>query len=366
MRIAFFILNVFDYDSRAQLICEDIVSCNWQLEIITAAGGKMTSFKGAPIHQIPQPTWPLRQRRFIEFNIRAAALGRKFKPDICHAVDLDTLWAAVRSAGKNARVLYESREFYTGLLALAHRPITRNFWRLLEKRLIRRVDAVVTVNEAIAEKIESVYRIRRPAVVMNLARSAESAKPIDLRLTCGVRAKFVLVFQGILREGQGLFSCLRIIAALPETALLVIGDGPLRGKLELAAAELGITDRVFFVGMVPPQELPCWTAAADAGFLLLEPVSENHRLALPQKLFQYICAGVPPIVSDIPGLRRIVESDGLGLVLESDNPIQPDKVRDFLVQRKEDARKSCLAARPKYVWEKESPKLMSIYHELGR
>lgn len=366
MRIAFFILNVFDYDSRAQLICEDILSCNWELEIIAAAGGKITSFKGARIHQIPQPTWPSRKRRFIEYNIRAAALGRKLEPDICHAVDLDTLWAAVRSAGKNAKVLYESREFYTGLLALAHRPLIRNFWRFLENRLIHRVDAVVTVNEAIAEKMESIYRIRRPTVVMNLARSAESAEPVDLRLTCGLRAKYIIVFQGILREGQGLFNCLRIIAALPETAFVLIGDGPLKGKLERKAAELGIIERVFFAGMVPPQELPCWTAAADAGFLLLEPVSENHRLALPQKLFQYICAGVPPIVSDIPGLRQIVEGDGLGLVLESENPIQPDKVRDFLFRQKEEARKSCLAARPKYIWENESPKLMSIYRELGR
>ncbi len=366
MRIAFFILNVFDYDSRAQLICEDILSQHWELEIIAAAGGKMADFKGAGIHQIPQPTWPSRKRRFIEYNIRAAEIARRFMPDICHAVDLDTLWAAVRSADENAKVLYESREFYTGLLALKNRPLTRSFWGFLESKLIRRADAVVTVNEAIAERLQTIYRIPRPAVVMNLARSDIPGKPIDLRRTCGIDAKYVIVFQGVLRKGQGLFDCLKIIAALPETALLIIGDGPIKGELEFASAKLGIADRVRFIGMIPPQELSSWTAAADAGFLLLEPISENHRLALPQKLFQYICAGVPPIVSDIPGPRKIVESGKLGLVLESDNPIQPERVRAFLEGERENARKACLAARSKYVWENEGPKLISIYRELGR
>jgi glycosyltransferase involved in cell wall biosynthesis len=366
LRICFFILNSFEPDSRAKLICSDILSMGWQLDIVATTGGSITNYGGAPIHAIPQSTWPSRKRRFIEYNIRAAAIGKKLKADIYHAVDLDTLWAATKAAKFcNGKVLYESRELYTELLALSGRPIIKNLWRLLEMKTIRRADAVVTINEPIAEELARRYSIKTPEIVMNVAALSSPAKPIDLRNRFNLAYKQILVYQGILRPGQGILLALELLAHLPETGLVIIGSGPLEAEIKTKITELSLSDRVRLAGRVLPEELAAYTQGADAGLLLMEPLALNNRLALPQKIFQYIAATVPPIVSDLPCLRKIVESDNLGLVLKDSTLAEKSMaIKMFLDGGLDNAKKRCLEASKKYCWEIEGKKLIEIYKGL--
>jgi len=366
LHIVFFILNPFDYDSRAQLICHDILSSGWRLDIIATIGGKIPSFGNADIHRLPQPVWPTRKRRFIEYNIRATSLAKRLRADIYHAVDLDTLWAAVNAARTvGGKVVYESRELYTELMSLSGRPIVRAFWSILEKKLIRKVDVVVTVNQAIAEEMTKRYRINPPEIVMNVARSGESIEPIDLRKEFNLQSKFVLIFQGILRPGQGILRAIELIVYLPEVSLVFIGDGPLRDTIEKRANDLGISNRVRIAGKIEPGRLAHYTSGADAGLILIEPVALNNRLALPQKLFQYISAETPPIVSDLPMLRQIVQEDKLGLVLKDGLPKESaEAVRDFLNNGLEMAIGQCRIAKRKYCWEIEGKKFINLYRNL--
>lgn len=366
MHIVFFILNVFDYDSRAQLVCHDILSSGWTLDIIATIGGKITSFGEAKIHQIPQPVWPTKKRRFIEYNLRAASIAKKLRADIYHAVDLDTLWAAVNTArAVGGGVVYESRELYTELMSLSGKPIVRGFWRALEKRLIRKVDVVVTVSEAIADEMKGRYGISRPEVVMNVAESVESIQPVDLRKRFNLQNKFILIFQGVLRPGQGITRAVEAIANLPEVALVFVGDGPVRTAIEKRVTDLGISSRVRFAGRVAPDQLARYTSGADAGLILIEPVSLNSRLALPQKLFQYIAAETPPIVSDLPLLRQIVQKDKLGVVLKDGSArSDADVINDFLNHGLDRAVFQCRMAKRKYCWEIEGKKFIDLYRNL--
>lgn len=366
MRICLFILNSFDYDSRAQLICRDILANGWRLDIIATSDGRLDQFEGAPIHKISQPTWPSRKRRFIEFNLKATAIGKALKADIYHAVDLDTLWAAVRAAEKNqAKLVYESRELYTELLALSNRPVVKALWRSLEKRLIKKADAIVTVNAAIASELAQRYDVAIPSVILNVAQPPEKSAPFDLRGKFGIKTKFILIYQGVLRPGQGLWRSLDILNLFPDASLVLVGDGPLKTELGKKAALLAIADRVHFAGKVPPDELLNYTAGADAGLLLMEPRALNNRLALPQKLFQYISVGVPPIVTDLPCLRQIVKDDNLGLVLpELHSPEDVNICRAFLERHLSEASQACQKAALKYNWEIEGKKLIGIYRKL--
>lgn len=366
MHIVFFILNAFDYDSRAQLICHDILSSGWRLDIIATIGGNISSFGKAGIHRLPQPVWPTRKRRFIEYNIRATSIAKRLKADIYHAVDLDTLWTAVNAAkAVGGKVVYESRELYTELMSLSGRPIVRAFWSILEKKLIKKVDAVVTVNQAIAEEMAKRYGINTPEIVMNVAQSVKSVEPVDLRKEFNLQSKFVLIFQGILRPGQGIPRAIEAMANLPEVAIVFIGDGPLRTTIEEKANDLGIDDRVRVAGRITPDRLSYYTSGADAGLILIEPVALNNRLALPQKLFQYIAAETPPIVSDLPMLRQVVQKDKLGLVLKDNSP-QNDAcaIREFLNYGLDKAVDQCRIAKRKYCWEVEGKKFINLYRNL--
>jgi glycosyltransferase involved in cell wall biosynthesis len=366
LRICFFILNSFDFDSRARLICHDILSRGWQLDIIATTGADSTNFEGAPIHRIPQHSWPSRKRRFIEYNLKASKIAGSIRADIYHAVDLDSLWAAEKAARKtNGKLLYESRELYTELLALEGRSLVKAIWRNLENRLIRNADAVVTINSAIAKELSKRYLIPEPQVVMNVAAGIPQGKPIDLRKEFNLDCKQILIYQGILRPGQGILRALDLVAQLPDTGLVYIGDGPLRNDIERRAVELNIQNRIRIVGMVESDKLAAYTSGADAGLLLMEAAAMNNRLALPQKLFQYISAGLPPIVTALPCLREIVERDKLGLVLSETATLDDSNlVKEFLNAGLKPAAENCLTVRDKYTWKIEGQKLLRIYESL--
>lgn len=366
MRICFFILNPFDYDSRARLICHDILARGWKLDIIATTGADSTNFEGAPVHRIPQYAWPSRKRRFIEYNFRAANIARSLDADIYHAVDLDTLWAAYRAARKNNRkLLYESRELYTEQLTLNGRYIVKSVWRNIERRLIHKADAVITINAPIAKELVQRYSIKEPMVILNVAVSLSDTSPVDLRKEYKLDSRFILIYQGILRPGQGIIRAIELIAGIPHTGIVIVGDGPLRGEIERRIGELGIQNRVRLIGMVPPDKLVSYTMGADAGLLLMEAEALNNRLALPQKLFQYISAGVPPIVTSLPCLREIVDKDALGLVLD-ENPSASDQtlVSDFLTARLKSAARQCNLVRDRYSWQSEGMKLIQVYESM--
>ena len=366
MRICFFILNPIDFDSRAQLICEDTLASGWELDIIIPSGGRVTSLGNARIHCLPTSTRPVRQRRFIEYNLRAKSVAQKIKADIFHAVDLDTLWAAIGAAeSAGGKVVYESRELYTEQYSVANRPLVKAFWRMLEKKLIYKADAIVTVNESIADELVKRYNIKKPEVVMNTARSRGEIKPVDLRQKFNLNSRFVLIFQGVLRSGQGIRRSLKAIAELPDVAVVFVGDGPYKLEIEKYITRLGIQDRIRFAGFVAPEELLNYTAGADAGLMLIEPVALNNYLALPQKIFQYITAATPPIVSNLPELSRVVKKDDLGLVLNNAD-IKDDikAINGFLENGLGRAVKACNIAKNNYRWEVEGEKIQNIYRGL--
>ncbi len=93
---------------------------------------------------------------------------------------------------------------------------------------------------------------------------------------------------------------------------MFLGDGPLRASLQDLAASLHIQDRVHFLDPVPPDQLLDYTASATVGVTLLEDTCLNHRLALPNKLFEYLMAGIPVLASDLPELNKIVSQFDVG------------------------------------------------------
>ncbi len=365
MRICFLILNPFDFDSRARLICNDIIENGWSLDIIATEGGMMSEFRGARIHRVKQNIKPFKQRRFLEYNLRAAGIASRLECDIIHAVDLDTLWAAVNASKSNgAKVLYEARELYVELLAVHDRPIVKAFWTMLEKRLIHEADTVITINDSIAGELVERYNIPQPIVVRNVAESSR-VTPVDLRGKYNLDCKYLMVYQGVLRPGQGISRSLELIRDVADTGLVIFGDGPYRNDIEKKLEQYGITARVRLAGMIPPDKLADYTAGGDCGFLLMEPVARNNYLALPQKIFQYIESGIAPIVTNIPELRKVIETDDLGLVL--DNKIESDDrtlLQSFLEKDLARTRRNCKLIKGKYSWKSEGGLIINAYKGL--
>lgn len=368
MKIAYFILNRFDTDSRARLEVETLAAMGHHLEIIATDEADSQSYRGFPIHRVAQWHKPWRKIRFVQYNLLAARIARKLDIDIFHAVDLDTLQAAFWASGGRKPVVYEARELYTELEALAGRAAVRNFWQVLERRLIGRAARVITINDSIADELSRRYQISRPVVIRNVAQLPAKLNSLDIRAAFNIPANDkILVYQGILRSGQGLIYLLDILRQLNNTTLLLIGDGPLSQSLKMRCAALNISDKVKFAGMIAPDQLADYTSACDLGLLLMEDVALNNRLALPQKPFQYMACGVPQVVSPMPEIKKLIEENGTGLIVPLyEAPSAARMIAELLSDqhRLDCMAENCHKAAQIHNWEDESRKLKDIYLSL--
>jgi glycosyltransferase involved in cell wall biosynthesis len=369
LKVAYLILNSLEYDSRARLEIDVIGGMGHQVEIICTVGADSDNYKGHPVHRVVQNTWPTRKIRFVQFNLHAASIGTRLEADVYHAVDLDVLsgayWAAKKTGGT---LIYEARELYSELEPLEGRGSLKAIWRGLERRLIGKAYRVITINDSIADELCRRYGIEKPAIIRNVASSKINPKPLDLHDSFNIpEDNRIILYQGVLRKGQGLLYQLEIMKYLNEVTLLFLGAGPIEKEIREISEEFGIEDRVILAGRVPPDELINYTASADAGLLLMEDSALNNRLALPQKLFQYLVAGIPQIVSPMPEISRFVTEDDTGIVVPLKNPPEAaERISRFLndPKRYDSVRKNCRRSAIENNWEKESAKLVKIYREL--
>lgn len=243
--------------------------------------------------------------------------------EIYVAEDIYTLPLVYKAAKKrNAKIYYDSRELYNFIGGLARKPFIQKTIAAIEKKYIAKVDLIIVTGEMDAEFLAQHYSLpeEKFVVIRNLPKRKNITPATDLRAKIGAKPNSkMLVYQGILSEGRGLEKTLEALRELPDTFLLVLGDGPLRDKLEASVKEKNLSGRVYFTGMISNDELLNYTAVADAGLVLIENISKSYYYALPNKLFEYISVGIPVVASPLPQMKKIAENYDVGVLANPEN-----------------------------------------------
>ncbi|MEM8484187.1 MAG: glycosyltransferase [Bacteroidota bacterium] len=351
-----------------------------QLEVLTAAGYDVhvVGLAAAPASEM------LYERIRLQLLERPSGGGPKFfwqthqlfsayvagvKARAYHASDLYVLPALSGRVKKTGgKLVYDARERYPYVASTVGRPWARFFWEMLESRHIRRADSVFTVSQSIASHIAASYNIALPDVLYNVPAFKKAVPSEQLRETLDIAvSQTVILHQGKMQKSRG---CLLLLQAMQHVAgatLVFLGDGPLRQPLEVAVAQYGLQDRVKFKAAVLPDELHAFTCSADIGVTLLEDTCLNHRYALPNKLFEYLMAGVPVLGSDLPEVGGVIEDYGVGRVVDASDPAQIGAVLQEMVDAPAD-RAKWAAASPAvfetFNWENASQVLRRNYKNL--
>lgn len=300
-----------------------------------------------------------------EYNIRLFFLLLFSKVDVLLANDLDTLLSNyLVSKLRGVPLVYDSHELYTEVPELINRPRVQAIWKKIEGYIFPKLQSVYTVNKSIADIYSAKYEVP-VEVIKNLPNDSLLLKRKE-RKDLGIPAnRKVVILQGaginIDRGGEELIEA---ISLLPEFFLVVVGSGDVIDILKQRTIELNITNRVLFQSKVPYDEMMQYTLNADLGVTLDKDTNLNYRYSLPNKIFDYLKAGIPVLSSDLPEIRLVVEEFDVGAIVSSHNPNEIALAIRSLLSDEERilrCRENAKFAAAKLNWQSQEPLLMNIF-----
>ncbi len=257
---------------------------------------------------------------YAEYNLRLF-LRLLFSPtDAFYANDTDSLPANYLAVVLRRKPLFfDAHEMFPEVPELVGRPRVKRFWTRIEDRifphLCRPHRAAVTVCQSIADIYRNRYGLNM-RVVRNVPMSFPKYNDAASQILASLpQDKRILLYQGAVNVGRGIEWIMAAMPYLPECHLVIAGVGDTYLQLKAEAAKQGLKN-VTFLGRVEPATLHGLTAAASLGLSLLENRGLNYYYSLPNRIADFVQSEVPVLATDFPEIRRVVETYGIGTLVE--------------------------------------------------
>jgi glycosyltransferase involved in cell wall biosynthesis len=307
-------------------------------------------------------------RGFLEAAVESSA-------DVYHAHDLNTLLAVVMAAREtNGSVVYDSHELFV------QRNTTESLWHRFvwiwqEAHLIRCADRVITVSDSIADVLAERYRIKRPVVIRNVQQYSPFQPSTRLRelpeLSHVGSEACIAIYAGRITRGRGLDMLVKASAHLRGVTIVLMGvRAPVYYEhLKKEINSLDVRDKVILLPPVESDQVNEYLCSADMGLMPTENICLSYRLGAGNKLFHYLMAGLPVLVSDQPEKRKIVEQYDVGRVFDPEDPNDIARAIQELADDAELRRRlseNALAAAKVLNWENEEKKLIELYRSIEK
>ena len=302
---------------------------------------------------------------YAEFNIRLFFYLLFHRANLLLSNDLDTILPTYYiSRLKRIKMIYDSHEYFTETPELVHRPKVQRVWKRIEGQVVPRLDEMITVCDSIADLFREKYGVKVHVIRNIPPRKALPPKGDKMALSLPLD-KHLLVLQGSgINIQRGAEELVQAMQYLEDCFLMVIGGGDVLPLLKEMAESLHISDRIRFLPRMPYAEMMAYTQLAELGFCLDKDTNLNYRFSLPNKLFDFIQAGVPIVASHLTEIEKIIRQYDIGIFVENHDPMTiANTIRQAFsdeTQTRKWKQNLALAAQ-ELCWENEEQKLLSIY-----
>lgn len=298
---------------------------------------------------------------YAEYNIRLFLLLLFSKADVFLSNDLDSLTANFVAAKlRKKELVYDSHEYFTEVPELIHRPQIQKIWEWLEQKMLPKLKYAYTVCDSIARVYTEKYNVGFK-VIRNIPEKREIKNPVKNN------DPKIILYQGAINIGRGLEQAIEAMHFVEGAKLVIAGDGDIKTKLEELVIKEKLDEKVEFTGRLPLEKLSELTVQADLGLSIEEDLGLNYRFALPNKLFDYIQARVPVLVTNLPEMEAIVSRYKVGEISDSLNPEElAKKIQEALYNNEKRTiwKKNLEIAANKLTWQNEEKVLQGIYKKL--
>lgn len=359
-RVIVSVTNDLVTDQRVDKTCETLKNLGFDVLLI----GRLLP-DSLPIHrdyQTKRFRLLFRKKAFFyaEFNFRLFLYLLFHKANLLISNDIDTALANrwIQKI-KKIPLIIDCHEYFTGVPELVGREKTIKTWKRIERKTLPKANEVITVNQSLANLFKDEYNIN-----VHVVRNVPANHSFTNRTTKPIFDFKYIIYQGAVNVDRGLEEMIEAMQFIENHKLVIAGKGDILESLKNHTSSLEWKDKIVFLGAIKPNELKNYTQQAELGLSLEKDTCINYKYCLPNKLFDYIQAGIPVLTSDLPEMKIIVDQYQIGETILSHQPKDiADAIKKILSNKVQyDIYcNNCVEASKNLSWEYESKILETIF-----
>ncbi len=263
---------------------------------------------------------------------------------------------------KGIPLIYDSHELFCEVPELLHAPFKRKIWLGIEKRIVPKLKNCITVNDSIAKLLEEKYKIKF-SVIRNISDEIMNFKPkTKAELQLPANKKIILLQGAGINIDRGAEELIDAMALVDNAILLIIGSGDVWEILQKKVKDQRLSEKVLLINKIPKTQLMHYTYNADLGLSIDKNTNLNYYYSLPNKIFDYLQAGLPILASRLPEIEKVITEFKVGDFIEGHQPAHiASKINNILVSNELALYKQNTAIAVKTLnWANEKQKLREL------
>lgn len=305
---------------------------------------------------------------YLFFNLRLFFVLLFTKADLLVANDLDTLLPNyLISKIKGIPLIFDSHEIFCEVPELQTNQTKKRIWEKLEYWIVPKLKYCITVNQSIADYFTTKYDVPFIFVrnIPDYSKKENLKSRPDLNLPVG---KKIVILQGAgINVQRGAEELVESFKYLDEThLLLIVGSGDVIHQLKEIVIKFSLQNKVKFIDKIPSSELRHYTSNSNLGVTIDKDSNPNYHFSLPNKVFDYMHAGIPILASRLPEIEKIVNGYNIGTFIENHDPQHiAQQIKSFLYSDDYLIYKSnTVIASIENNWQIEKQKLIKLINEI--